>query len=64
MPSEHSSATSRVQGSITKTGNTHLRRLLVEAAWHQRARYVAGKTIRDRWDSRRQPPGKRGQPRP
>ena len=27
----------RVQGSITKTGNTHVRRLLVEAAWHHRA---------------------------
>jgi transposase len=50
VPSEYSSGTSRVQGSITKTGNTHVRRLLVEAAWHHRARYVAGKTMRDRWD--------------
>jgi transposase len=49
-PSEHSSGTSRTQGSITKTGNTHLRRLLVEAAWHHRARYTVGKTMRDRWD--------------
>jgi transposase len=32
VPSEHSSGTSRVQGSITKTGNTKARRLLVEAA--------------------------------
>jgi hypothetical protein len=39
-----------VQGSITKTGNGHARRLLVEAAWHHRARYQPGKTIRDRWD--------------
>jgi transposase len=39
-----------VQGSITKTGNSHLRRLLVEAAWHHRARYVVGKTMRDRWE--------------
>jgi transposase len=39
-----------VQGSITKTSNTHVRRLLVEAAWHHRARYIAGKTIRDRWE--------------
>ncbi|MDO5499642.1 MAG: hypothetical protein Q4F67_08185 [Propionibacteriaceae bacterium] len=38
-----------MQGSITKTGNTHVRRLLVEAAWHHRARYVVGKTMRDRW---------------
>jgi transposase len=50
VPSEHSSGASRVQGSITKTGNTHVRRLLVEAAWHHRARYVAGKTMRDRWE--------------
>ena len=50
VPSEYSSGTSRVQGSITKTGNTHVRRLLVEAAWHHRARYVVGKTMRDRWD--------------
>ena len=50
VPSEHSSGASRVQGSVTKTGNTHVRRLLVEAAWHHRARYVAGKTLRDRWE--------------
>jgi transposase len=50
VPSEYSSGQSRVQGSITKTGNTHVRRLLVEAAWHHRARYVVGKTMRDRWD--------------
>jgi transposase len=24
--------------------------LLVEAAWHHRARYVVGKTMRDRWE--------------
>jgi transposase len=50
VPTEYSSGQSRVQGSITKTGNTHVRRLLVEAAWHHRARYVAGKTMRDRWE--------------
>ena len=50
VPSEYSSGTSRVQGSITKTGNTHARRLLVEAAWHHRSRYTAGKTMRDRWE--------------
>jgi transposase len=32
VPTEHSSGASRAQGSITKTGNTHARRLLVEAA--------------------------------
>lgn len=50
VPSESSSGTSRNQGSITKTGNTHVRRLLIEAAWHHRARYTPGKTMRDRWE--------------
>lgn len=31
-------------------GNTHVRRLLIEAARHHRARYTVGKTRRDRWD--------------
>jgi transposase len=50
VPSEHSSGASRTQGPITKTGNRHVRRLLVEAAWHHRSRYRPGKTMRDRWD--------------
>lgn len=50
VPSEHSSGTSRVQGSITKTGNTHARRLLVEAAWHHLPRYAPGQAIRQRWE--------------
>ncbi len=50
VPSEYSSGASRVQGSITKTGNSHVRRLLIEAAWHHRAGYVVGKTMRDRWE--------------
>jgi transposase len=50
VPSEHSSGASRVQGSITKTGNGHARRLLVEAAWHHRTAYRPSKTMRDRWD--------------
>jgi transposase len=36
VPSESSSGARRVQGGITKTGNAHARRLLVEAAWHHR----------------------------
>ena len=50
VPSEHSSGGSRTQGPITKTGNSHARRLLVEAAWHHRTRYSVGKTMIDRWD--------------
>ena len=41
-PSEHSSGESRSQGSITKTGNAHVRRLLVESAWHHRKPYRPG----------------------
>jgi transposase len=48
-PAEYSSGSSRTLGPITKTGNGHVRRLLVEAAWHHRARYRPGKTMRDRW---------------
>jgi len=36
VPSEHSSGERRRQGAITKTGNGHVRRVLVEAAWHYR----------------------------
>ncbi|WP_411158619.1 transposase [Streptomyces sp. TRM68416] len=36
VPSEASSGERRVQGPITKTGNSHARRLLVEASWHHR----------------------------
>jgi transposase len=50
VPSEHSSGTSRVQGSITKAGNTHVRRLLIESAWHHRKSYnTSGPTLRARW---------------
>jgi len=50
VPPEVSSGASRVQGPITKASNTHVRRLLVEAAWHHRTRYAIGKTMLDRWD--------------
>ena len=42
VPSEHSSGEQRRQGSITKVGNSHVRRLLVEAAWHARRRPTVG----------------------
>lgn len=35
-PSEHSSGDKRRQGSITKTGNSYARKLLIEAAWSYR----------------------------
>ena len=42
VPSEHSSGEHRRQGSITKVGNSHVRRLLVESAWHARRRPKVG----------------------
>lgn len=45
VPSESSSGQSRRQGSITKAGNSHVRRLLVEAAWHQRQRPRVGAAL-------------------
>jgi transposase len=48
VPSEHSSGTKQARGRITKTGNAHLRRVLVEAAWHYRHRPFVGATLRAR----------------
>lgn len=36
VPSEYSSGESRVQGRITKAGNGHVRRVLIESAWSYR----------------------------
>jgi transposase len=41
VPSEHSSGSREYRGSITKAGNTHVRRLLVEAAWNNHHRIGA-----------------------
>ncbi len=50
VPTEYSSGASRSQGAITKTGNGHARRLLIEAAWHHRRPYRPGVDLRRRWD--------------
>ncbi|WP_028229951.1 IS110 family RNA-guided transposase [Paraburkholderia mimosarum] len=36
VPSEHSSGATKSRGAITKTGNAHVRRVLVEASWTYR----------------------------
>jgi transposase len=51
VPSESSSGASRHQGSITKTGNTHARRLLIEAAWHHRKPHRPTAALRRRQDA-------------
>ena len=51
VPSEYSSGTARAQGGLTKTGNGHVRRLLIESAWHHRKRYQPGPRLRRRWET-------------
>jgi transposase len=48
VPSEDSSGPTRRQGSITKTGSGHGRRLLVEAAWHYRKPPAKGQALKRR----------------
>jgi transposase len=49
VPTESSSGDKQTHGSITKAGNTHARRLLVESAWHHRRPLkVAGGRVRAR----------------
>ncbi len=54
VPSEYSTGEAARRGSITKAGNTHARRLLVEAAWHYRHPPRLGKALAGR--SQGQPP--------
>jgi len=63
VPSEYSSGQSRVQGSITKTGNSHARRLLVEASWHHRRDYRpnAASVMQARWEKAPESARLRGQ---
>jgi transposase len=48
VPSESSTGHQRRLGQITKTGSRHARRLLIEAAWHYRARPSIGRALTDR----------------
>jgi transposase len=45
VPSEHSSGDTHRRGPITKTGNTLVRRLLVEASWHYQHRAGVGRAL-------------------
>ncbi len=54
VPSEYSSGETQRRGAITKAGNTHARRVLVEAAWHYRHRPTLGHALRRRTEG--QPP--------
>lgn len=48
MPSEHSSGDSMRRGKITKTGNIHLRFILIETARHYAHKAAITRTIKER----------------
>jgi len=48
VPSEYSTGAKRIRGAITKIGNAHLRRVLVESAWHYRHHPFLGDALRPR----------------
>lgn len=48
VPSEDSTGKRRRQGAITRCGNAHLRRILVEAAWHYRHQATMSIALRRR----------------
>jgi len=54
VPSENTTGEKRRQGSITKSGSRHARRLLVEAAWHYRRAPRKGTALRHRQEGQPQ----------
>lgn len=48
VPSEYSTGERERRGKITKAGNVHIRRVLVEAGWHCRHRASVGKAVKQR----------------
>jgi transposase len=48
IPSEYSSGSRRRQGEITRSGNQHARRMLVEAAWNNRFKAQIGRDLQIR----------------
>ena len=55
VPSEHSSGENIRRGSITKAGNGHVRRVLVEAAWAYRYRARISRALLKRQENLPQP---------
>jgi transposase len=49
VPGEDSTGEKRSQHGVTKTGNSHVRRLLIEAAWHHRPPYRPSAKLQRRW---------------
>jgi len=48
VPSEYSTGDKTHRFSITKAGNAHVRRVVIEAAWHYQRRIINGRKITDR----------------
>lgn len=51
VPSQYSSGPRQRLGAITKTGNSHARRMLVEAAWAYRFPARVSRGLRDRQEN-------------
>jgi transposase len=48
VPSEYSSGDTQRRGALTRAGNSHARRVLIEAAWHYRHRPALGPALAHR----------------
>ena len=48
VPSESTTGYDPKRGRITKAGNGHVRRVLIEAAWHYRHKPGVGRSLRER----------------
>lgn len=46
VPSEHSSGETIRRGGITKTGNAHIRRIIIEVAWLQRHKQMLSQAVK------------------
>jgi transposase len=55
VPTENSSGQRTRRGSITKTGNAHLRRIVIEAAWSYHYRPAIGPRLRQRQEGVSEP---------
>ena len=54
VPSEYSSGNTQRRGRLTKTGNTHVRRILIEAAWNHRFPARIGESLQPRLEGQPQ----------
>jgi transposase len=54
VPSEYSSGNTQRRGGLTKTGNTHARRILIEAAWNYRFPARIGESLQPRLEGQPQ----------